>query len=375
MSSPSSSGVRSLQKARLHGSTSRIIDIPRLQERYNNSNKNSSNPDDSSIFATKQLNNAIIIKHILRNHEKELFDTNKFSATKLIFPFSKSDLQYGGLSIFIDEKGYSDKLLRFIGLESPDEKFTRDERILRILEDLPSFDPFLISERAAMEDVILPAGLIDLSDRDLVNLREVVSSALSKITAMALPEGAVSASDRLAVAFLANRDDDKLAPLREAFKMSAGDFRAAVFGWKGILYYQWKLQDSSRTFSSLIKTLSEMKPIDGNYETRKIIVKRSRHVVSTLNVSMVKLAEVMINYEEAVRKLKEEKNPSHMSNFLKNSHETFKTAGDNASIISHCIDYWHFGMQKINWSKANTELVIDLLNGLSAPLPGHEHSE
>jgi hypothetical protein len=360
-------GVRSLTHARLYGSTSRILDIPRLIERFQANGQKPSVP--AVVFQTKLLNRAFIIKHSIRKYERDIFDHNNSSSTKIIFPFAASDLNQGGASIFVDERYFTEKMMKFIGLSSIGDAYARDEKLLFILNGIPSFDPFLIAERARFDGIELPLGLIDLSDHDLTQLREMVAKSLSQITALALPEGAAEASSKFASAFLASRDDKRLDPLRAAMSMSQGDFQEAIFAWKGILYYQWKLEDSSSFFSDIVSTLSQIKPIDRGPDIMRTVRLRSHHIVRTLNHSMIALAEALMGYQEVIRKLTEDRDPRHLGNFLKNAKSMFAQIGENSSIINHCTDFWGYAMRGVNWSLLTSEKALEILNSLAASLP------
>lgn len=363
-------GVRSLLHARLYGSTSRILDIPRLIERFQASDKNSSAP--ASLFQTRLLNRAFIIKHSIRAYERDFFDHQNTSSTKIIFPFAASDLNQGGASLFVDERYFTEKMLKFCGLNMINDAYARDEKLLFILNDIPSFDPFLIYERAQFDGIELPVGLIDLSDHDLTQLRGMVAKSLSQITALAMPEGAAEASGRLASAFLASRDDKRLDPLREAMSMSKGDFQEAIFAWKGILYYQWKLEGSSSFFSDIVSTLSQIKPIDRGPDIMRTVRLRSHHIVRTLNHSMIELAQALMEYQEVIRKLTEDREPSHLGNFLRGAKSMFAQVGESSSIINHCTDFWTYAMRGVNWSLLPSEKALEILNSLAASLPEAE---
>ena len=358
-------GVRSLVRARLYGSTSRVLDLPRLIERFN------AQPGATTAarpFEHAPLNRGLVIKHALRPHERGAFDEQRVVATKLIFPLTLNDLGQGGLSTFIDENGFLEKLVKYLGLSAPDQALDRDARLLRILDAVPSFDPFLISERAQLDEVNLPLGLIDLSDRDLVNLRQTIAKSLSHIASLAISDDVTVASDRLADAFLNNKDDKQLAPLQNALKMSRGDFRKAIFSWKGILFYKWKLETTNEAFMPIVNSLKALKPVDGDHEVTRVIRAQSRNIVAALNRSMIGVSEQLMAYEEVVRKLSEEHDVDALRGFLGNAEAMFKQIGDDASILNHCVDFWDFGLRNVNPRTLTAERALDMVNGLAAPL-------
>ena len=360
-------GVRSLVQARLFASTSRLIDVPTLVKRFN---RDRGADQSARVFRHAALNDAMIIKHVLRPHETSAFDKPRHVATKTVFPFIGEDLAQGGRYLFVGERGCMTTLLETLGLRAPDEAFHQDERLLQIFDAVPSFDPYLIAERAALDELELPHGLIDLSDGDLLLLRRSVAASLSQIAALALPDGMrAAASERLASAFLNRSDEKQLEPLRTALRMSEGDFREAIFSWKGVLFYQWKLEAINALFSPMVQALSELKPRDGDAETTRVLREKSRAVVSALNVSMVTIAEELMAYNEAVRKLTEDEDARALSDFLKDAGTVFRRVGESASIVNHCIDYWNYGFRGVDPATLKAEQAVDLLTGIAAPLP------
>ena len=358
-------GVRSLTRARLYGSTSRLIDLPRLIERFN---AQPGATEAARPFEHAPLNRAMIVKHALRTHERAEFDHERVVATKLIFPLTLNDLNQGGLSSFIDETGFLEMPVKYLGLVAPDQALDRDMRLLRIFDAVPSFDPFLIAERAQLDEVELPLGLIDLSDRDLVKLRQTIAKSLSHIASLAISDDVTAASDRLADAFLNNNNAKQLAPLQNALKMSQGDFRKAIFSWKGVLFYKWKLETTNKAFMPIVTSLKALKPLDGDYEVTRVIQSQSRKIVAVLNRSMIGVSEQLMAYDDVIRRLTADRDVDALRKFLENAESIFKKIGDYASILNHCVDFWEFGLRNVNAKTLSAERAIDVVNGLAAPL-------
>ena len=128
---------RSLRGLEKTASTSRVLNLAALSAR------NAGNPEHEKapFFAAQSLNGAVIVRHRLRESEREVFDRVRYTATKLIIPFERSDLGLGGRSVFVSERGWLDVLEELRG-DFPD--FARDVAVLEAIDDLPSLDPFLL---------------------------------------------------------------------------------------------------------------------------------------------------------------------------------------------------------------------------------------
>ncbi len=130
---------RSLRGLEKTASTSRVLNLAALAAR------NAHNPDHERkpFFVAASLNGAVIVRHRLREQEREAFDRSRFTATKLIIPFERSDLGLGGRSVFVQERGWLDAFEELRG-EAPD--LQRDVAVLEAIDELPSLDPFLLRE-------------------------------------------------------------------------------------------------------------------------------------------------------------------------------------------------------------------------------------
>ena len=129
-------------------STSRVLNLLKIAQ------DNATNPEhgDKPLFLSSAINRAFIIKHRTRSDESYLFPSPQSSTTKIITPFDETDLRAGGRSIFIDQRGYREAL-RQMGIYQTDERLDRDFAVLRLLNVIPSLDPFLLREHLRNHDI------------------------------------------------------------------------------------------------------------------------------------------------------------------------------------------------------------------------------
>jgi hypothetical protein len=136
-------GRRDLSLIRASGSTARVLNLALIYERFGNTEDYKAKP----LFRNPRLNRALIVKHVLRAHERDLFSRPHTSATKVILPYAAAELELGGVSFMVGE-GRFERLLRdAVGGYETDDDFQADAELLRVVAGLPSFDPFLMRER------------------------------------------------------------------------------------------------------------------------------------------------------------------------------------------------------------------------------------
>ena len=121
-------------------STSRVLNLHRIAADHAKEPEHAQKP----LFLSPTINRAFLLKHRTRADEAYLFPSPKAVATKIIIPFDMNDLKAGGRSLFIDQRGYAD-MLRTAGGYSGDA-LDRDLWVLRLLNAVPSLDPFLLRE-------------------------------------------------------------------------------------------------------------------------------------------------------------------------------------------------------------------------------------
>ena len=95
-------GRRDLSLIRESGSTARVLNLALAFERFGDTEEFTAKP----LFRNKRLNRALILKHAVRPHERELFTRPLTSATKVILPYSVKELELGGVSFLIGERRF-----------------------------------------------------------------------------------------------------------------------------------------------------------------------------------------------------------------------------------------------------------------------------
>src|SRR6478609_2864629 len=124
---------------------------------------NAHNPEhwEKPLFLGPAINNAFLFKHGLRSDEKYLFDSRRAVVTKLVVPFDRQDLLVGGEAIFVGQRGYTETL-RAAGNYSS-QMLERDNYILRLLNAIPSFDPFLLRDRLLNDKIAVSPSYFAIS--------------------------------------------------------------------------------------------------------------------------------------------------------------------------------------------------------------------
>ena len=149
------SGLRSLVLVRASGSTARVLNLALVHQQYGDTAEHASAP----LLRTPALNRAMILKHVVRQAERDLFAHPPLTTTKIVVPFSAQELELGGRSLLFGEKIF-ERALREIAGSAHAPQVAADLDLLALLHSLPSFDPFLMRERLRQSGYEPPAVIL-----------------------------------------------------------------------------------------------------------------------------------------------------------------------------------------------------------------------
>jgi len=330
---------------------------------------------EAPMFRNRVLNSAMVVRHRLRADDLFLFEDARPTATKIIIPFERSDLALGGQSFFVGQRGWVD-LMREACSDSSD--MARDLATLRMIDQLPSLDPFLLREHLRRHGVVVAPCYFALSSGDLEQMQGFVVTEMSRLIALAYRDsgqmnGAHTA--RLVEALLSTDVDERLEPLRQTLVMEGESFKEGVFSWKGFLYYKWMLDRLWSQLSGVADEIGRL-TVTGNRDTetaRYIDEVRRRLQVSIVAERKSVLRAIKV-YDDAFEDLIENGKPQAFRAFLWRAPEMFLSLGEKVGVIAHIASFWRYRFPLGTALVVNVDEAVDILQdfdaSLSVTLPG-----
>ena len=100
-------------------------------------------------------------------------------ATKIIIPFDVNDLRAGGRSLFVDQRGYTDAL-RAAG-NYQEDTLQRDLWVLKLLDAVPSLDPFLLREHLRNNQIEVAPCYFAISEGDQERMYRFVKQEMTQL--------------------------------------------------------------------------------------------------------------------------------------------------------------------------------------------------
>ncbi|MDC7683561.1 hypothetical protein PQU92_09755 [Asticcacaulis sp. BYS171W] len=332
---------RNLANLNQSAATGRVLNLSRVYRRHYKDADYGKNP----FFQSSLLNRCIILKHTLRLNERHFYHGSRRTVTKIILPYDHFDLRLGASSIYIGQVGFEHLARQYLSIDDFDKN--PDMKILRLLDRLPSLDPFLVRETLARQG-FRPDGIyLALSPADLGRMMRFTSNEIERLVNTALGEHYSGASMKLGNKILSDELDRELMPLKTTFRMTEHEFTEGIFAWRGFLYYKWRyleLQDQLRVVLSGIGTYQPTGMRDDRVKDylEQARIRLAKGMAKALNQAY----EVLKIYDTAYSDLVSRSKPGPFKRFLLNGSGLFTELGEIIGTLDHISSFWTFRMNK-----------------------------
>lgn len=362
--------VRSLTRLHSGASTSRVLNLLRVWETAESADA----PITAPLFATAGLNRCFIVKHRLRQEESRVFGDGRSIATKLVLPIDPDDLRVGGRYLFLGETDWMDSLSQVTGVHLNNRP--SDLRVLKALDGLPSFDPFLLRERLGRLEVRPDHRYFNLGEAEIARMESFVSGEIAELVELALrgvrekPEPA-----KMIRVLLSGDYGDATEPLRRMLRMGLEEFSEGMFGWKGFLYYKWICAPLEAEISMVIREMQAGMPVSRDGENRFGPLDTARKRLSRNLLSVLARAHTFIaGYDEAYAVMVKAQNPMAFRHFLLSSPILFIELGELVGVLQHVLQFWRYRQDNQISSRMPLKEYSDLILDFDSLMAGFSPS-
>jgi hypothetical protein len=363
--------TRSIQRnfalLRSSGSTARVLNLALVHDRHGETEEYLARP----LLQTPVLNRAIFLKHVVRAHERHLFDAHVVTATKIVFPFSRQELELGGRSVFVGERTF-ERVIRSTCGSVTGEKISADLELLALLNSLPSFDPFLMRERLRQSGVEPARCYFDLSDADVLRMREFAAGEIKQLVMLAFANGGQSSQDlarKLAEKLMTDETAKALDPLRQALQLAPEDYCEGVFSWKGFIYYRWLASSTFPNLNAFRKELLSARVTGADAEARQQLQDLRGRLLAVFDAAVASIEATLLDYGSAFAGLASG-DPLRFRDFLLKAPQLFVPIGEAMGAVQHAQSFWGFrfppGAPQVLQSDEALDLYSEFLTTLDS---------
>jgi hypothetical protein len=347
---------RSLKGLERTGATSRVLNFAAISARNAERGRDRLSP----FFTASVLGGSLVIKHRLRSDELSVFARPRYTATKLVIPFERTDLSLGGRALFIGQQGWTKALG---SLHGETKAYDHDVALLEALDELPSLDPFLVREQLRRRHFQVAAAYFVLSDADLERMHGFVRTELEDLVRLACGSERVShETEKLVHAILSGEEDVRLEALRGALHLDESEYGEGLFCWRGLLYYKWSLQDVLPTLEDMMADLGAVRMVGPRSQA---VVDRvyalKNQVANGFALRTAQVGQSLAEYDEAFALLRDQIDPAGFTRFLMGAPSVFRALGEDIGVISHAASYWRYRFPSEEPLLASPDELIDIL--------------
>ena len=363
--------IRNLDNLRTSASTARVLNLLRVSHEHGRTD----GWRDAPLFQNPTLNRCLIIKHRLRRNEIDEFRVRRYVATKIVLPIDGGDLRVGGRYLFVDQVGFDQTLEQSLGI-GPTHP---DRRVLDLIDELPSLDPFLLREQLRRNGHAPDPCYFNVSEADLMRMAEFVSSEITPLVDLSMGPGADIAAEnpvaRLTAKIMSNSAGDDMSALGQTLMLRPDEYEEGIFCWKGFLYYKWALQAITGDIGWVVDSVRRVKPRGRADAEQHVNIDRAKEQVRRRILTTCEATADMLRvYDDAFRGLTLEGRPTAFRDFLKDAPMLFARLGERLGAIQHIVSFWRYRMGGDKPAPGAEEL-LDLLADFETSLSGRERPD
>ncbi|MGE0742209.1 MAG: hypothetical protein AB7O98_12790 [Hyphomonadaceae bacterium] len=362
-------GRRDLSLIRASGSTSRVLNLALVHERFGETPEYEAKP----LFKNKRLNRALILKHVVRPHERDLFTRPTAAATKVILPYSATELTLGGVSFLVGEIRFEKLMRELVGHYESEAQFQADADLLRAMAQLPSFDPFLMRERLRHLGVDPARCYFEIAEADIARMRAFVGREIAQLVNLAFGGGAGAGaselSNRLAEKLMTDETAKSLDPLRATLRLSGEEYVEGVFAWKGFLYYKWLMDELRPQLKEFQPRFAGLRVVGATSEERRELAQSRKDILDKATLALRRVDETLKEYAEAFASLADGQANAFRS-FLLKAPSLFIPIGEAVGVIRHIHSFWRYRFPDSAMPSMNVDEAIEILHDFETTIAG-----
>jgi len=354
--------IRSLASLDNVISSSRVLNLNKIYKMQRNSAEYTSKP----LFSNNLLNRSILLKHRLRENERNQFADGRSVATKILFPIETMELKLGAQYLFVGQRDFEDRLCEILREKSFD--LGGDVVTLQLLDSIPSLDSYLLREfleRGGIRpaDCYLENGIADRKPIQQFILNEI--STLAQMS-FGLDEYGAKAP-ALIEELLSPKAAEVTDELRQTLQMEKPAYRQGLFFWKAILFYKWQIQKIIPVAEKVFREIRRIKPVGLIGKSDRLMIESLRNKIAyKFSLIFSEAHEILSIYNQSYEELINTGNVIGFKEFLVSSSQIFTQLGESYNDVSHIVNFWRYRPKKGHSVAVTLEMLTAMLEELDS---------
>jgi hypothetical protein len=329
-------GVSDLGRTLRQAESSRVLNLSQIEQLWGQREDYFAQP----LFENKMLNRAIIMKYAPRPGELFEYTERRIKSTKILFPLDRNDLSLGSLSGVVGQKDFTRVMSRH--LNGADRLSERDEKVLNLIDQLPTLDPFLLYALLRSNGLEVSQIYFQLSAADREAIQREMAIAFTPLVLLCCSNGQLEAEAvKTFVDKILNFEESaEIESLRDAFRLSEELFAVAMFAWRGIIYYKWRSASLHAPLAASVHKIRELTFVETGSPSGAGRAERSRtKILQTATTAAARVQEINARYDAAFSDFVEQRQADRFRQFLISAPSLFLIGGQSMAIIEHIVNF------------------------------------
>lgn len=337
--------LQTFQGASLHGLKGLIARSP--PSRLLNLNALRRSPPEAPdylerpFFLQPILNRAIIVKHNMRRGEESLDGKRQLNTLKILFPLDAANLTFGARTLFASQ--YNLEPIFRICFESAPPSTDRDLKLIGLLEEAPTLDPFLLQE------IVRQYGF-DVSPCYFSHNRQVLKHQTAIVAAEAAPILELFGCTSPGVLGSKNGSSEmdcgqnrKFYSLRD-FVIGREENEQRILecfsNWKVVLFYRLRLAEMTSATKHLLISLERLRPSVGQRQTTPLTEQSRKRVRDALWQAVSEAQGIVEDYNLLHHSVLRKARPELFHALLRQSKTYLSALGARIGRLDDALGFW-----------------------------------
>lgn len=338
------------------------------------------------LFGSRGLNRVVFIKkpkdrsdaadfyeEAMRAKKQKAAETPQSQIVTMVYsPFDFDDIPGGGTSFELGSSQQDMMLQEAVGFNPKGGADTveRDLKILGVLEELPSLDPFLLKDKMIGEGLEVDETYFDISEEEFLAIKNYILKKFEPITRKVIgsnTEQARKHSEEFIMKLWEGQDLSYLAPITQVFNLDPSHASDIYYAWKGLSYYEFNYKKDLTTlltFADWLQNKSQPahyvppeEAVELQTLSRQVAVKFARHLEQS--------SKILRSYNDAYEELfVREGDSKQFVSILQRSSDLFWKTSASISALNHAVAVWSQQTVKKDREKLNADELRPLLTTL-----------
>ncbi|MDM7947375.1 MAG: hypothetical protein QUV20_13685 [Oceanibaculum nanhaiense] len=347
------SGRSPLLKVILSGDSSLSINMPKMLLR-----------GEEPMFRNRFLNNCVIFKYpnfeLPTNNpgidnvfgsEMEEHEFYKPVDTAIYIPNDHRDLELGGSAIYLRQRDFDTLMNEVFGIKSDSdiEDMQNDIKMLRVIDQVPSLDPYLLRTELTNAGFKMPDTAFRTSEKEDEKIRRRIESKIEPILYRALESAGSDTNLTLAqkqrfLNVLWNPDLPEAEIFIKSFGIERSQTGAIFTAWKGITFYQIQFESIAGYLRKVFSFLKgrNLVPLDKRLYSGtdiELLNAKTAKVISQLRDAVEKCRKIFTAYDAAYTYFVDQNDAGHFKRFLMSAHENYWVLGFSLSACKNAFEH------------------------------------